>query len=185
MKKIILQLALLILLTGSTLPAWADAAAYTTKEVPVYRQEEEIGTTRLRFYEERPNIPCIGINQYFQLMREYAVSVEKEADGTYTLKSPSGGEAEVDVAKGTIYSRAWPVFIDYPLPQEGRAKGYLDAGCGFVRITDIEYVGEDVPLTFDLGKYGIRMYGEEDEVYLPLSTLSNLLSESESLSGSR
>ena len=97
MKKIILQLALLILLTGSTLPAWADTAAYTTKEVPVYRQEEEIGTTRLRFYEERPNIPCIGINQYFQLMREYAVSVEKEADGTYTLTRLSGSTIKIVV----------------------------------------------------------------------------------------
>ena len=179
-KKCVYQLLLfLVMMMSSTIICAAAAvdAGYTTRQVPVYDGGEETGMVELRFYEEKPDVACIGLNEYFQMRRGYSVEVEKGDDGIYTIVSPGGGTALVDTNAGTIFSEAWPVFTDYPLPQEGSAKGYLDAGCGFVRITDIEYVGEDVPLTFDLGKYGISIYGDEDDVYLPLSTASNLLSD--------
>ena len=173
-KRIALLLAFVI--CSSSL-AFAEQPGYTGQLFPLYRHGIFEGSVALRFYDASPHVPYLGISAYCQLQRGYALTVEPEGEGLYRLLSPSGGEARADVQKGTLRSDNWMRFLDPPLPWQGSAMGMLDSGCGFVRITEAEYSTEGGEMVFDLERYGIRIYADEQDVYLPVSTLSNLLCE--------
>ena len=71
----------------------------------------------------------------------------------------------------------WSRFFALPLPLENEAKGIKDTTLPFVRITAVEYEGEPKEITLSLAKYGISIYADQDELYLPLSTLSNIMTD--------
>jgi hypothetical protein len=71
----------------------------------------------------------------------------------------------------------WNRFFDLPLPLEEKALGWKDTATRFIRITDVDYEGEAEPVTLDFSKYGIQLYADENDIYLPVSTLSNMMTD--------
>ena len=176
MKKwmAVLALVLCVILAAA---AAADTN-YTEKTVKVFDKEDtEKGELTLRFYEATPNVAYIGFQEYWDYMNKTPLTMTANADGTALFRNGQGGELVCDPAAGTLYSADWNLFVNPPLPLEGTAKGLKDADCQFVRITEIIYEGDPKPVTIDLAKYGIGMYADEKDVYLPVSTVSNLLTD--------
>ena len=73
--------------------------------------------------------------------------------------------------------RTGAVFFDLPLPLEGEAMGFKDTSTRFARITNVEYEGEKSPVNIDFSEYGIKVYADDEDIYLPVSTLSNMMTD--------
>ena len=150
---------------------------YTQQLTKVYADGNEAGELTLRFYKKTPNIPYMGMNEYYQYMRGQSLSLEENDDGTITLKNYAGEKLSCDADDGKIVIEDYARFFGYPMPIEDHAKGLKDMNSHFVRITDIEYLGDAAPVEFDFEKYGIRVYSDHNDIYLPLSILANIMAD--------
>ena len=168
-------------------------AAFTQKDVPVFREGPTDETFTLRFYDETPIIAYVSLKDFYHLMLpQGSMDVERRDDGTYLFTShtgadPStdtgrglGGTAIADPVAGTLTSPDLPAFTNMmTLVQEGMDNGYLD-GMPFVRVSHIEYDREPEPVTLDFARYGIALYADEEDVYFPFQTVSAIYSDFDS-----
>lgn len=168
----------------------ATSASFTQKEVPVFRESLTDEKLTLRFYEKTPNVAYISLKDYYELMLpQGSMDVERKDDGTFLLTSHTGvdssknmgkglgGTAVVDPAKGTLTSPDLPAFTNMmTISQGGMDNVYLD-GMPFVRVSHVEYDKEAQPITLDFTKYGIAMYADDKDVYLPFQTVSSIYSD--------
>lgn len=175
---------------SSSSAADVQSTAYTEKQVPVFREALTDEKLTLRFYEKTPSIAYISLADYYKLMLpQGSMDVECKDDGTYLFTShtgadPStntglglGGTAVVDPNAGTITSPDMPAFTNMmTASQEGMDNLYLD-GMPYVRVSHAEYDKDPQPITLDLARYGIAMYADGNDVYLPLQTVSVIYSD--------
>ena len=181
MKKMLILFTMILCMCIS---AYADETEdnagnkdFSEKNVKVITDGAEAGELAVRFYDETPNVPYLGIRQYSEYMNHPPVTIQKKEDGTYALENESGGELIFDPAAGTITVPDWNLFFDYPLPLENEAKGWKDTATRFIRITDVAFEGEADEVILEPERYGIRVYADEDDIYLPVSTLSNMMTD--------
>ena len=172
---------LFVLILCICLPAYADETEnggdFSEKTVKVIHDGAEAGELSLRFYNETPNVPYMGIDEYSQYMKQQPLTLTKMEDGTIVLENEIGEDLICDPDAGVITIADWNRFFDLPLPQENEAKGWKDTATRFIRIKDVEFEKEAAPVTLDFAKYGIRVYADENDIYLPVSTLSNIMTD--------
>ncbi len=184
MKKLISLFLCLVLLAG-ILPAFAEGAdgaaqALTVQATPLLDENGQIGSLDLRFSADAPNIPYFGFKAYMAVMQETEVTVTSQEDGTWLIAKPDGNALVANPSAGTIYAEDWAAFQTPDLPYIQQKKGIKDTDCSWSEITEIIYDDEPIPVTFDFAKYGIAIYADAEDVYLPLAVLSCML-EDESL----
>ena len=167
-----------------------QSAAFTEKEVPVFRETLTDEKLTLRFYEKTPSIAYISLADYYELMLpQGSMDVERRDDGTYLLTSHTGADPSTDMGKGlggtavvdphagTLASPDLPAFTNMmTMVQEGMDNAYYD-GMPFVRVSRMEYDRDSQPITFDFAKYGIALYADDEDVYLPFQTVSVIFSD--------
>ena len=88
-----------------------DPQNYTGQETSVVRNGEEAGSLILRFYDERPHVPYIGINEYSQYMKQQPLTLHENEDGTYTLENERGGQLICDAEADGIRIPDWSGFF--------------------------------------------------------------------------
>ena len=169
-------LAMCMVTVFSAAAAAADGEAYTEKMTTVMKDGEEAGELPLRFYEETPNVPYMGMNEYSQLMKQQPLTL-KEEDGMVILENGIGEEIRCDVEGGVITVNDWNRFFDLPLPLENEALGWKDTATRFARITDVDFEGEPEPVILDFARYGIAVHADQEDIYLPVSVLSNMMTD--------
>ncbi len=158
-------------------PGYAENPGCAERPVGVISQGEKAGEIRLRFYDETPNVPYMGMIEYARFLGRPAFSLREGPDGTWELENFNGAKLVCDPKEGRLSAQDWNAFLALPMPLEDRALGFKDASVHYARITEIAYEGEPTPVTVDLAKYGIRLYCDESDVYLPVSTLTNLMAD--------
>lgn len=176
MNKTLMSLLLVLCLLVSA-AGFAEQAPAEKTAVLYDVNGEEDGELTIRYYGDTPNIPYLGISEYMSRIMHFTMTTETNEDGTLTLKNGRGGELLCDAAAGTITSPDWIKVITPEMPLEGEAHGLKDSSCAFVRIADITYEGEPAPITFDFAKYGMKIYTDGEEVWLPISVLSNMMTD--------
>ncbi len=177
MKKALSMILALALLLGVMPLALAEAPAFTEKEVPVVRSDKEGDTMVLRFYEDQPSVPYYGFAAYCNYVGNNPMTYVLNGDGTGTFTSAQGATAVADPKAGTLTTDRWVDFRNPPMPLQGTAIGLKDSTCGYVRVTDITYEGEAKSVTLDFAKYGLHMYVEKEDVYLPLTLISTIMGQ--------
>lgn len=175
MEKTIIALMLAVCMLCPVI-GFAEAVP-TEKVVPFFTEAGEAGELTLRFYEETPNIPYMGISEYMTRIMDIPLTAEAGENGTLLLKNEMGGELLCDAAAGTITTPDWVKVITPKTPIEGGARSLSDVTCAFVRISNVEYEGDPAPVTFDFAKYGIRIHSDGEDVYLPISILSDMMTD--------
>lgn len=156
--------------------------AYTEKELPVFKGELTDETITVRYYDKSPNVPYIGIKEYYDCIMEDSfddedktLSVKKDGENRYILKS-AHGEAVVDTDKDVMTSENMSDFTNIMcLIQEGMSNCYVD-GLPYVRVEDTQESGSG-RAEFDFSKYNIEIYGDKTDVYFPESTLSDIFTD--------
>ena len=154
-----------------------DAPMFTERTVKVFTAGKEAGELPLRFYDATPDIPYLGFTQYARYMFDQPLTLRTGRDGVCALANEAGVELLCDTDLGVIVARDWNGFCDLPFPLENRGRRWKDTGVPFVRITGVEYEGTPKPVVFDFAKYGINIYSDESDVYLPVSTLTNMMAD--------
>ena len=152
-------------------------AVFVDKNVPVKLSDGSFTSLKLRFYTNQPNIPYIGIKQFLDFKGSNELTFTKDESGKYVFENAIGIKAVVDPEKGTISCDDWENFHNAPAPYVGDAKALKDSNCEFIRISSVEYAGTPQPVLYDLKKYGLKMYSDENDVYMPTSLTSNIFSE--------
>ena len=176
-KTLIAGMIVLILLCALTATAFADDAQYTEKAIPVVKDGEDAGELTLRFYEETPHVPYIGLNQYSQYMKQQPLTLREQEDGSFVVENGIGEELFCDVKAEKITVPNWHRFFDLPLPLEDKALGWKDTTTHYARITAVDFEGDPKPVELDFAKYGIRLYADQDDIYLPVSAMTNMMTD--------
>ena len=124
MKKSFLICTMILCMSLSlSAAAMADEADFTEKTVTVYNQGIEDGELALRFYNETPSVPYMGICEYSELMKHQPLTLRENEDGTCVLSNEIGEEIFCDAENGLITVNNGGAFFDLPLPLEDEALG--------------------------------------------------------------
>ncbi|MBR3494689.1 MAG: hypothetical protein IKH38_04610 [Clostridia bacterium] len=168
-----LVLALLIVCgCASAEGGWREA------ELPVWRGEPTEETAVLRYFDDAPEIPCIGFTAYCRLVLGENMTCVPGDEGCAVLRAASGALAVADPARGTLTVPDWPSFRNDLTPaREGRQGSFLDGGAGFVRVASVVYEGDPKPVCFDLARYGLPLHTDGDEVWMPLSVTASMMTD--------
>ena len=151
---------------------------YTQKSAQIFRDKLTDETAQLRFYRETPNVAYMGIREYFDLMLGGGLEIKDNGDGTFALINARGGSAIVDTGEGTVSSRDMADFENYyEDARSGAASSFKDSPAPYLRLREVVYEGDPEVVEFDLGKLGIRIYGDGNEVWLPVSILTTWLTD--------
>lgn len=153
------------------------ADGFVEIEAPVFRKTLTAETVTLRFYADAPNVPFIGVGEFYSLMLPgKTLRVEKTGESAYTLTNDNGS-ASADTAADTFSSDNYVAFTNQmELVQQGAPNVYLD-GYGFARVDHNEYDKDPERVTFRFADYGIDLRGDDSEVYFPFQTLADMFSE--------
>ena len=155
-----------------------ETGEYTEKVLRVIGTGSEDRSEAVRFYKESPHVPYMGIRAYFDLMLGGGLKVQAAGDGTYTLTNAAGAQAVVDIGRGTVSAQDMPAFENYfDEAREGKASSFKDSEAPYLKLREVVYEGSPEPVQFELGKLGIALHADEDEVWFPVSILSSWLTD--------
>lgn len=155
-----------------------EQATYTESELTLHASDTDAPKTlAVRFYDDSPSVPYIGLAQYLSLVFGDEATVQVDG-GKATITTTDGGVAVVDDAADTLTSDSWATFHNYLEPmREGKMRGFIDFGTPFVRISSLDYEKQTKPVVFDFGKYSINAHVDESDAYLPLATISDFMAD--------
>ena len=150
--------------------------SFTKKQVTTYDRDDTKKTElTCLFYADMPHIPFVDAEQYLDLV--YCEDADYTLTGKGHLYSvvgknkktgKTGSALLIDTEKDTLTFENYNEFV------VGKPDGTESP---YVKMTD-ESGGEDPPLTYDLSKYDIDLVAGDGHVYMPLSTLSDILNKS-------
>ncbi len=149
----------------------------TEKYVPLVYEDGSTKSMKIRIYKDQPNIPYCGLKAYSDILGTNTITSENDRSGNIIFTSSQGIKAIADITAGTLSTDNWAGFHNPKVPKEGCANYLGDSGCDFIRISEIKYEGTSAPITFDFKKYRMNMYADTNDVYLPLSIVSNLMTD--------
>ena len=142
------------------------------------QKDTSFETVPIRFYKDAPNVAYMGIAEYFDLMLGGGLNVQDHGDGTYTLTNTAGAAANVDVGRDTVSAENMPAFVNYyEEAQKGTASSFKDSAAPYLKLREVIYEGEPVETEFNLGKLGIEIRGDSEDVWFPVSILSSWMSD--------
>ena len=171
-KTLSLLLAVIMMISGISFAA-AEGADYTVQTTGVWTGQEQVGSMDLRFYPAAPHVPYYGMKAYAAFMRNTDLTVTPLAGGTWEVANPNGSYIVVNPSAGTIDAADWAQFQLPPLPYTNLT-GIKDSPCAWTYYSEIVFDDPPAAVTFDFAKYGIRIYADADDVYLPLALLSTM-----------
>lgn len=177
MKKLI-SLILCLCLTAGLVPAFAEEE----KTVPVYRDRPESDESAvIRMYGDIPymKIDDFYNNLYFTGAEAYPqqaspMTVTRNGN-SYETTAYNGTKGVFDVEAGTFTCENLDAYANPPYYALLLASE-RDSSAPFVRISHTEYSGALTAKTMDFSKYGIKLEGDGDELWVPLAVLQCLFS---------
>ena len=152
-----------------------EEAFYAERLVPVVDPHGTVqGTVRLRFYDDMPNVAYVSISEFQRIMYPgTTVQVVKTGTSQYALTSPCG-TAIVDTQNDTFESDDYEAFTNMMgMVQPGMPNTTYDA-LPMIRWKSLEVVPKQVHVVLDYGKYGIDLRADNEGVYFPFATVSDL-----------
>ncbi len=176
MKKALAFLLAAIMAVSAASFALAEEGDCEVRPTPVMRGGEKIGDLNLRFYPAAPHIAYYGVKDYVAFMYQVDLTVAPGDGGVCTVTNPNGSFIMADPAAGTVIAPDWALFQSPPAPYTGQV-GVKDSPCAWTYYSELVF--EDAPNTviFDFAKYGIAIYADENDVYLPLALLSTMFTD--------
>ena len=150
--------------------------SFTKKQVSVYEKDKpENSEITCVFSDNMPNVPYVSVEQYLDLVYgEDSDYTLRGFWGQYTLTGKNintgktGSKLRIDTRKETL------TFDDYEKFVVGKKDGTM---VDYIDMTLVSREG-DPKITYDLSGYGMDIHSQDGQVFLPLSTLSDILDQS-------
>ena len=159
-------------------PVPEEGKDYIVRTVRVLTGEEQTGSMDLRFWPSAPHVPYYGLKDYVNFMYQTGLTVTppEEDGGLWEIDNPNGTKILVDPSAGKIEAADWAKFQIPPLPYT-KIVGMKDSASRWTWYSDVVFDDPPTPVTFDFAKYGISVYADEEDVYLPLALLSTMFTD--------
>ena len=157
-------------------PVQAEGQDYAVWTAPVLTGKEQVDSMVLRFYPLSPHVPYYGLKDYVNRMYQTGLTVTPRDDGVWEVANPNGTKILVNPSAGTIEAEDWARFQMPPLPYTTMA-GVKDSDCGWTYYSEVVFDGPPDAVTFDFARYGIAVYADGEDVYLPLALLSTMFTD--------
>ena len=142
-----------------------DPTGYEEKEVKIYREANKSDKTiALRFYDEAPNVPYIGVSSYFKEFFKTEMSMSRGGD-IFAYAHPAGGVMAFDVANDVIFISYAEAFHSHPDLDSSSSKTFLSLKSAYTTKQSLEAI--------DLWNYDIDVHYDSFDAYLPLTFLSS------------
>ena len=149
------------------------AEGYRVVETPVFREALTGEVVALRYYDDLPDVPCLGLAEFYRLVLGADMPVEVREDGVYIFTAADGTVALLDANAGTLTCADYPRFTNLMARRApGMDNQYLDAPA-FARPEGLVYA-DPKPVALDFARYNIPVHAREGDVDLPLTTLSDM-----------
>lgn len=162
--------------TTTTMPTVVDN--YTQKAIKVYYKDSN-ENHNIRLYQKTGNVPYLGMKDFYKLLLKKTASsgisdltVTKSGD-KYKISSPRGYDAYVDVNENTLYSDNLTNFVNTSSFLKNYPVTTYD-GMPFVRLKSHESLTKARGVLIDFDDYHMDVFGDDNDVYLPIQTLSDL-----------
>lgn len=180
MKKLITIILMLSLLAGINVVSLAESK-FVERIIPVVRDDGTEDVIAVRFYEDQPNVPYFGLKAYSELIGNNPLTCTKDGDGRLVFVGTQGMQALFDPDACTLTTDDWMAFHSPALPYEGKPVSMKDSACDFIRIKDVTFEGESQPTVLDFGKYGLKAYLEDNDLFLSLTLVSSIMCDVDSI----
>ena len=156
-----------------------ESKNFITENVPMYLNFNSISPSDsifVRFYDGNKYVPYVAVRYYLETFCSFAIKEAKYADHKFSYRNKVGGKdfnMLIDTANDTIYCPDWFGYTihtgdTYTSSDEGQISGKYMTG-------DIFFSGQK-PITFNLAKYGLKIYESTDDAYIPLCVMNMLFS---------
>ena len=176
MKKALAFLLAAIMAVSAASFSLAEGGDCEVRSTPVMREGKRIGDLDLRFYPAAPHVAYYGVKDYAAFMYQVDLTVALGDGGVCTVTNPNGSFIMADPAAGTIIAPDWALFQSPPTPYRDQV-GVKDAPCAWTYYSELVFEDAANTVVFDFAKYGIAIYADENDVYLPLSLLSTMFTD--------
>ena len=176
MKKALAVFLAGILMMSAFSCVLAEDAGFTVKSTPVVQGSEQAGTMDLRFYAEAPHVAYYGIKAYLVFMRQEELTVTAQDGGFWEIRNPNGSVLQVNPAAGTITAPDWALFQNPSAPYRTQI-GVKDSPCAWTYYSELVFDDPPAAVVFNFARYGIRIYADAEDVYLPLGLLSTMFTD--------
>lgn len=149
---------------------------FATKQVTAYDRDDTKKTELTCVYRaDMPSIPFVDVEQYLDLVycedADYTLTGSGNRYRVFGKNKNTGKIGKsllIDTADDTLTFDGYNGFV------VGKSDGTV---ADYVQMTD-ESTDEDPVLTYDLSRYDIDIVAQRGHVYMPLSTLSDILNNS-------
>ncbi|MBE6135614.1 MAG: hypothetical protein E7179_06420 [Erysipelotrichaceae bacterium] len=181
MKKLLLIAPLLLtVLPGCGETPVLEDVKWEEKTVNFYQanRKDEAGKLipsrqiNLRFYEENPNVPYIGVKRFFQEFYKTEVTL-KQQNQYFDFEWKEGGSIQLDAYKD--------IFTVQDLERISAHPDFISESTKvYVELLE-EKQTTPAPKTIDLKNYHIPAYGGNGDAYLPLTMIASIATGSNML----
>lgn len=134
-----------------------------------------LATVFARVYDKNEYIPYTGVRYWLEYVCNVKIEGMSYSDGEYTITGTALGKSfplVVNVKNSTIYCPAWSGFAD---PDPGLNFAPSNGKPGKMVESKKAFEGQKAA-TFNLAKYGFKIYGGIDDAYAPLCVINQLFS---------
>lgn len=144
---------------------------FETRGVPllVGSDDNAFGVVYLRFYDGNEYVPYIGLKYWLEYSCDMKISGIDYSNGEYTITGMVDGKSfpiVVNTKNSTMYCPAWRGFT--------QADSNLYFGNSKMISSFKTFFGQN-SITFDLAKYGFKIYAGLDDAYVPLCVVNQLI----------
>ena len=174
-KKILTSaiIAGLLTLTITSCGSSEENTDFSTKEVKFYREKDDNNNLivnrniDLRYYDKTPNVPFMGVNEFYNEFYNTNLDVKKE-DSVFTFTNNiTNSYIKVDTLNDVLSVYDIDGFSEHPEFIDSNSTIFLKEPT--VTKTPLS------PKIIDLSSYSIDAYRSKSDAYLPLSLISNLV----------
>ncbi len=144
----------------------ASAETYVLKDVSVYRENSKPDKTMpIRFYSETPNVPYVGIIQYFKEFYNTDLTLA-QVNGFNVFSKGNKEYIKVNAKDDILGIKDTFELGHHPDFKENTDKTYLHL--------DSQMQTSSYYKLIDLTKYEIKTYSDSSDSYIPFGMLNNL-----------
>ena len=154
-----------------------DGETFLEKDVSTYvRSKTNLLSTKAYYRQDGlKNIPYVKLKDFYHHLLGKEMTVSAGENGVYACTSAAGGTATIDTKNGILRSPDLEAFINTTIyRQEGASNTYYD-GAPFLRVKSLTPSTPATAKTIRFAEdYGIKLYGYQGDVLMPIGILSNL-----------
>lgn len=150
-----------------------ESTDFITEGLP-YRNGSDTVTevVYVRFYGGNRYVPYVAVSYFLEKFANFDLQSTSYAGGKYKYQNKVNGKnfpLTIDISADTIYCPEWIGFLAKTSPEAKASESFL-----IKFLKTVETFTGQASQTFDLAKYGMKIYGGIDDAYVPLCVLNQL-----------